>query len=244
MRLNYPMYSNGMYCLKNDDFDKIASMILGEYLPDALKKPQPIDIDYLIEDCFYLDVIKAHITLEGNILGMMVFKDTLWKYYDRMYRPIVKELKESTMLIDLCLSGEKNLPRERYTKAHETSHWICHRSLHSYDKLPYEFRRSSAIACRDASIERYRYSEEFKRSESDWEEWQADRLAAALLMPKSTFTDVAQRVINNYGVKNGILVKGYNVEASNKVISTVAKFFMVSPKATQIRMSQLGLLVA
>lgn len=243
MRLEYPMFPNGMYCLKNGDFDKIASMVLGEYLPEALKKPQPIDIDYLIEDCFFLDVIKAHITLEGHILGMMVFEDTPWKYYDRLYRPVVKELKESTMLIDLSLSGDKNLPRERFTKAHETSHWICHRSLHSYDKLPYEFRKSPVVACRDTSIERYKHNDEFKRSELDWEEWQADRLAASLLMPRDTFTDVSQRVISNYGIRNGILVKGHNIEASRKVISTVAKFFMVSQKATQIRMSQLGLLV-
>lgn len=243
MRLEYPMYSNGMYCLKNGDFDAIASMVLGEYLPEALEKPQPVNIDYLIEDCFYLDVKKVHITLEGHILGMMVFGDTKWEYYDRLYRPVVEELKESTMMIDLSLSGDKNLPRERFTKAHETSHWICHRSLHSYDKLPYEFRRSSAIACRDASIERYKYSEEFKRSESDWEEWQADRLAAALLMPKDPFVKVSQTVIDNCGIRNGILVKGYNTEASKRAISTISKFFMVSRKATQIRMSQLGLLV-
>ncbi len=243
MRLEYPMLPNGMYCLRNGDFDAIASMVLGEYLPEALKKPQPVDIDYLIDECFYLEVKKAHITLDGHILGMMVFEDTKWKYYDRLYRPVVEELKESTMMIDLSLSGDKNLPRERFTKAHETSHWICHRSLHSYDKLPFEFRRSSAIACRNESIERYRYSEEFKRSESDWEEWQADRLAAALLMPKEPFINVSKAVIDNCGIRNGVLVKGYNIEASKRAISIISKFFIVSFKATQIRLSQLGLLV-
>ncbi|MBQ9120896.1 MAG: ImmA/IrrE family metallo-endopeptidase [Clostridia bacterium] len=243
MRLEYPMYPNGMYCLGNDDFDTIASMVLGEYLPEALKKPQPVDIDYLIEECFYLEVKKAHITLDGHILGMMVFEDTKWEYYDRLYRPVVEELKESTMMIDLSLSGDKNLPRERFTKAHEMSHWICHRSLHSYDKLPYEFRRSPAIACRGTNIERYRYGEEFQRSESDWEEWQADRLAAALLMPKEPFIYISRAVIDNCGIGNSVLVKGYYTEASKRVISIISKFFMVSRKAAQIRMSQLGLLI-
>ena len=173
---------------------------------------------------------------------MMVFADIILKFYDSTYTPVIKELKESTMLIDLSLSGNKNLARERFTKAHEVSHWICHRSLHSYDKLPYEFRKSSTIACRNTSIERYKYNEKIKRSELEWEEWQADRLAASLLMPKAPFIDVSQKVINNYGIRNGILVRGRNVEASKKVISTVANFFMVSPKATQIRMSQLGLI--
>lgn len=243
MKLEFPMDSNGMYYLKDGAFDEIAYMTLGEYLPEVLKKPQPVDIDYLIEECLYLTVIKVHITLEGSILGMMVFEDTPWKYYDRAYRPVVKELKEATMLIDLSLSGNKNLPRERFTKAHETSHWICHRSLHSRDKLPYEFRKSPAIACRDTNIERYKHKEETKRNALDWEEWQADRLAASLLMPKDPFTDITRRVIDNYGIRNGVLVKGRNIEASRGVISTVANFFMVSRKAVQIRMSQLGLLV-
>ena len=243
MRLEYPMFPNGMYCLRNGDFDTIASMVLGEYLPEALEKPQPVDIDYLIEDCFYLEVKKAHITLEGNILGMMVFQDTECEYYDRFYSKVVEELKEATMMIDLSISGDKSVSRERFTKAHEMSHWICHRSLHSYDKIPYEFIRSPAIACRDASIERYKYSEEFKRSESDWEEWQADRLAAALLMPKDPFINVSQKVIDNCGIRNGILVKGYNTEASKRAVSIISKYFMVSRKAAQIRMSQLGLLV-
>ena len=243
MRLEYPMYCNGMYCLKNGDFDAIASMVLNEYLPKSLKNPQPVDIDYLIEECLYLDVKKVHITLEGHILGMMVFGDTKLKYYDSLYRPVVEELKESTMMIDLSLDGDNNLPRERFTKAHETGHWICHRSLHSLDKLPYEFRRASAIACRDTNIERYRYNEELRRSESDWEEWQADRFAAALLMPKDPFIKVATAIIRNCGIRSGVLVKGYDVEASKTAISKIASFFMVSRKAAQIRMKQLGLLI-
>ena len=62
-------------------------------------------------------------------------------------------------------------------------------------------------------------------------------------MPKDPFIKVSQTVIGNCGISNGVLVKGYNTEASKRAISTISKFFMVSRKATQIRMSQLGLLV-
>ena len=243
MRLEYPMYSNGMYCLKTGDFDNIANMVLSKYLPNVLKKPQPVDIDYLIEDCLYLSVIKAHITLDGHILGMMVFEDVTWPYYDMMYHLVTKELKESTMLIDLSLRGEKNLPRERFTKAHEASHWICHRSYHSADKTPYEFRTAAATACRDTNIERYDYSASRKNNTFNWEEWQADRLAASLLMPKNTFMDVSQKIIRSYGIHQGILIKGYKTQTSKQIISTIAETFLVSQKATQIRLNQLGLLV-
>lgn len=243
MRLEYPMYNNGMYRLRNEDFDPIASMVLNEYAPDTLKNPQPTDIDYLIEECFYLNVIKAHITLEGNILGMMVFEDTPFKYYDNKYQLVEQELKGSTMLIDLSLSGDSNYPRERFTKAHEVSHWICHRSLHSSDKLPYEFRKLPYVACRNTNIEQYKYSDEFKRTELEWEEWQADKLAAALLMPKDSFITVSQAYMKKHGLSEGFLIKGYDEVLSKKIIAEIAKFFMVSKQAAQIRMSQLGLIV-
>lgn len=243
MRLDYPMFANGMYCFKNDDFDDVASLIFRENMPSVLQKPQPVDIDYLAQECYYINVFKAHITLTGDVLGMMVIEDSPVKYYDIMYRPVIEKLEAPTMLIEYNLGGKKNIGRERFTKAHETSHWFCHRSLHSLDKRPYELRRAPVIACRDTSIERFKYSENNTWNELDWEEWQADRLAASLLMPKQSFIYVSQKIIKNYGIKNGILVNGCNLEASRNAVSDIADFFVVSRKAAQIRLKQLGLLV-
>lgn len=243
MRLDYPMFENGRYCFKDNDFDDVASMVFKENMPYVLEKPQPVDIDYLAQECYYLNVIKAHITLNGEVLGMMVLKDSPVRYYDLMYRLKNEELKASTMLIDISLGGKKNIGRERFTKAHETSHWFCHRSLHSLDKRPYELRRPTVIACRNTSIERYNYSKNNTWSELDWEEWQADRLAASLLMPKESFIYISQKIIKNYGIRSGILTSGCNIEASRKAISDIADFFIVSKKATQIRLKQLGLLI-
>ena len=50
MRLEYPMYPSGMYSLKDGDFDEIAEMIHSEYLPEVLKRPVPVNIDYLIKE--------------------------------------------------------------------------------------------------------------------------------------------------------------------------------------------------
>ena len=241
MRLEYPMYPSGMYSLKDGDFDEIAEMIHSEYLPEVLKRPVPVNIDYLIKERFYLEIIKAHITIGGNILGMMVFEDAEIVYYDMLYRPVKETINGSTMIIDLSLSDKQNYARERFTKAHELGHWVCHRSVHSYDKRPYEFRKSPVIACRDESVERYKYREDGRVLEL--EEWQADRFAASILMPKKSFIAVSERAILNCGIRGGILVKGKHIEESRKAIAAVSSFFMVSKKATQIRMSQLGLLV-
>ena len=85
MRLDYPMFENGRYCFKDNDFDDVASMVFKENMPYVLEKPQPVDIDYLAQECYYLNVIKAHITLNGEVLGMMVLEDSPVRYYDLMY---------------------------------------------------------------------------------------------------------------------------------------------------------------
>ena len=98
------------------------------------------------------------------------------------------------MLIDFSLCGKDCRARRRYTQAHELSHWICHRSYHSPDNRCYEFRKNSFIACRTENIESYRRNDFSQRTDSDWEEWQADSLAAALLMPKVTFIQEVETV--------------------------------------------------
>ena len=248
MTLLYPMFPNGRYCLKNEDFDDIASMVLGEYLPDSLVHPQKIDIDYLVSDCYYLDVIKTRISKEGNILGMMVFEDTVWTCYDASNTPVERKLKEATMVIDSSLSGEESLARTRFTMAHEMSHWICHRSLHSSDKRAYECRKTPFIACRDISIEGPQSPAQGRKrlyTVQDWEEWQANRLAASLLMPKNTFTQMALQVMEGYGIEGGKLDLHllHHFVVAKQVVSALAHFFQVSRKATKIRMRQLGLLV-
>ena len=245
MKLNYPMKSNGMYILKSGDFDDIATAILKEYMPSVLDYPRAVDIDYLAQECFYLDIQHQHICIDGSILGLIAFDDTAIPVLDVMLRPSKCTLPAGTMVIDYSLSGRDNRARERFTKAHETGHWVCHRTYHSPDKQQqYEFRRAGAnsyVACRTDNIERYKYKAE--KTESDWEEWQADRFAASILMPKETFTQYSRDAIRNTGVRRGFLVKGEDKHKAYEAIETVAERFCVSKRATQIRMVQLGLIV-
>ena len=244
MKLNYTMKSNGMYILSERDFDDIATLVLTEYMPKALEWPQPVNIDHLATECLYLDIRHEHISINGSILGMIAFSDTEIPGLDILYRPTTFHLQEGTMLIDSSLSGREKRPRERFTKAHETGHWICHRAYHSPNHRPYEFRRSrnnAFVACRTDNIERYRYKRQ--KSDDDWEEWQADHFAAAILMPVQTFVPYAKQAIRSAGISRGYLISGQNRAQANEAIEEVAERFIVSKRATQIRMQQLGLIV-
>ena len=54
MKLNYTMKSNGMYILSERDFDDIATLVLTEYMPNVLERPQPVDIDRLATEHLFL----------------------------------------------------------------------------------------------------------------------------------------------------------------------------------------------
>ena len=89
--------------------------------------------------------------------------------------------------------GRSNFCRYRFTLAHEVSHWLIHRPFHSPTNKQYECRtvNQSYIACRSADIENKKHINKY---DTDWQEWQADSLASALLMPQNTFTDACMRI--------------------------------------------------
>lgn len=78
----------------------------------------------------------------------------------------------------------------------------------------------------------------------DWIEWQADYLAAALLMPQEVFYDCARSIIRSFGVSCGHLTvsSGTDRRQAFEIISKIAERFDVSYRAAQIRMIKLGLI--
>lgn len=244
MRLdNYPMKQNGMYILKKTDFDDIAEMVLKEYMPFVLNEPKAVDIEYLAEECLYLDIKHDNIVPEGKILGLVAFSDTEFKTIGIDDNERVIELDEGTILIDYSLIGTENRPRKRFTEAHETSHWICHRSFHSPTNRQYEFRvNGNFIACRTDNIEQYKRKKGYSFSDEDWEEWQADSLAASLLMPKAMFVEACRDEFHHERIWKGYLTPGTDDFVAKKIIAKMARLFDVSYRAAQIRMINLGLI--
>ncbi len=241
MHINCAIKSNGMYIIHAGEFDGIAEDFLKEYKPDALVKAQPVDIDYIINECLYLDVKNVHLTYDGSVLGLITFGDTKITCLDMMYRPCEMELQEGTILIDSSLSYRDKLSRLRFTKAHEASHWICHRTYHSGGNRIYDCRSvpKPLVACRAENIES---GSRQIRTDSDWEEWQADSLAASLLMPRDIFTQSAREFMRFFGKYRSALKDDWRDPVTKMVVDSLAKTFLVSRKATEIRLRQLGLM--
>ena len=239
MELHYPRKDNGMFILNKNQIDDIATMVHKEYMPQVLEHPQPVDIDALVVDGLFLNLEHKTLGYNDAVLGVTAFHDVDdVPCLDDMFRPITTSMKEGTILIHSWLQGYQNRPRRRFTVAHECSHWILHRTYHSPDNQRFTFRTqrwSPYIACRSANIEKKQH---ILTTDEDWEEWQADTLAAALLMPFATFNWVAGRLVKNYCGKR-YLTDRVNREYI-EIVEEVANEFRVSKTAAEIRMKQLG----
>ena len=240
MEIAYVQKGNGMYCLSREAIEQISSTVLKEYSPTNLASPTALDADDFLIDYLGLLVRNRYIgTIDSGILGLIVMgNETEIPSTDTLFRPTVYKECRGTVYISPTLSKKENHPRMRYTQIHEGAHWLLHDAY--FEKLAAKKPRKRSIACR--SIERYRSQ---RRTETDWLEWQADALAAALLMPKDVFFDWTQMVLRHAGATKGYLEEG--VEQDRQVFyDTIDKIrgpFCVSRRAAQIRMIHLGIVL-
>lgn len=244
MQLDCAQKENGTYWLSRDDIEQVAVSVLKEYSPHNLECPAPLNTAGLLEDYLGLTVKRKYIgTMESGILGLIVMSDIAEiPSYDDMFRQTVLEETYGTVLISACLTGMENVPRRRYTEAHEGSHYLLHRPY--YQKLEEisgckTANPSAYIACRKVELH-----EKKPKNDIEWLEWQADTLAASLLMPKDIFYFYVRSVIRRHGISRGYLIAGAypDKRQARDIISEIAGTFHVSYRATQIRMLHLGLI--
>ena len=215
--------------LSREDIEQIAGRVLSIYTeayvperhlcyqvnPEELADVLGLEVDYQIP------------SLDGSILGVTS--------PDEQYVPVYYDGKEcyyyldgNTILIDarLCASP-KTVGRKNYTLAHEIAHQIL------YKAFPDGYGPARRLMCD------YRRTPESRRKVTDWTEWQADVLAAALLMPKDAVLD--GMFLAGLGEHIGTLSKKYT---PNKYDSfcRLAEALGVSRSALAFRMEHLGLL--
>ena len=245
MQLNYARKANGLYVLSRNDIEDIATLILEEYYPQNLIYPIPLNTIGLLEEHLGLTVKNKYIgTFESGILGLIVMNDEAEiPSYDDMYKPTILQETYGTVIISKQLSGKENMSRRRYTEVHEGSHFILHSDYYK-NTLNNVANRSNNlfdyIACR--RVELYKTS---TNNNSSWAEWQADTLAAALLMPKAVFYSFVKSVFRENGITGNYIVNTpyVNKKQVHDIISQIAERFNVSYRAAQIRMIHLGLIV-
>lgn len=222
----------GVPILSKGDIEIIGENFIRDYCPDALKNPQPIDVDGFIERYLGLKLDYQYLSSDGRYLGMMVFNTTDKVMIYDPERNIADYLHADarTIIIDNNLLEENQEHRYRYTMAHEGGHDIFHSGYYSYnpDQISM-FDKNEEVPlfqCRSISIKQ---GGSRMWTDIDWMEWQSNFFASVLLMPAHAVKNLLENDLKKHD----------DIFLPLILISKTAKTFNVSPEAAKYRLEQL-----
>lgn len=118
--------------IDNNVLDEYAELVLKEYAPETLEKPMLVDIERLMEYGLELTVEYKKISYDRRVLGLTAFNTGYIQIYNEdTGEPQPLLIEEGSVIIDEGLLEKRNVPRMRFTLAHEASHWLLHRKVFS-----------------------------------------------------------------------------------------------------------------
>lgn len=219
--------------LSRFDIEAIAAKYVKAYmeLPDVRNtKIYRIDPELLLEKVLGLTVEYQHLSYDGSILGMTSFTELGVQVLEDDDNEAFFFLDGKTVLVEKDLAFDNKLRgRKNFTLMHEGSHQI-------FKTL---FPNDYGVTQKSSGVHYYKANSERNKPISDWEEWQANTLGAAILLPENLINQ--GMFLFNLGDKIECLNKIYSPEVYKR-FEALADFLGCSKKALAIRMKQLGLL--
>jgi Zn-dependent peptidase ImmA (M78 family) len=224
------MRGDSVQYLSRNDIEQIAGRIIDQYKRAFIPNRHM---------CYNVDIIRlasllgyeieyVHITQDGSILGKTSSGQIWTRIYDDKMNELYYLLDGHTILVDKRLLSSPALAgRKNFTIAHELAHQIIN---HDY---PGVYGPINTTFCD------HRRSVKPKCEINDWHEWQADALAAALLLPLDALKDAM--FMFGLGEKMKLLSKKYS-DTNYKRFCEMADYLQVSRAALSYRMEQFGLL--
>lgn len=217
-----------MAYLSREQLQQIADDVLNRYKVSCVPEHHlcysvdPTDLARLLG----FTVEYQYLTLDGSVLGYTSSGSALVTVYDSDHSELLYQLDGKTILIEKrLLLSPKNTGRRNFTIAHEVAHQIINglypENGGTESRVFLDYRRSSP------------------RKVQDWHEWQADALAASLLLPADAITDAM--FMYGLGSKMKLLSRKYSEYNYNRFCE-MAEYLQVSKTALAYRMEQLGLL--
>jgi len=223
---------SGLPILSRIEIDKIGEELVQDYAPNALIKPQEIDVDALSQNYLRLNQEYHYLSHNQTYLGMMVFHDTdkVPIYNPELGLAEFVSVKGDTIIIDSSLLEDGQERRYRFTMAHELSHGFLHKEYFAakLTRMVHDEAQMPLVQCRvESNWANHATGKAW--SDHDWLEWQANALSSAILMPKA----MVLKVVKEY--KNKVM---HDDICS---LMEVARVFHVSKDAARYRLKQLGL---
>lgn len=187
-------------------------------------------IDQFARDYLGLDVSFARLSSDGSICGLTAYADTEYIVEEKGLKRSIS-LRSNQVLLDESFIRQGQVKRlcgkRRFTLAHECAHQIL------YQIESDEVKQS----CKQQYSARTAYSLRDLKTNEDWNEWQANVLGAAILMPQKEMDLAAYYYITT---KRLTSYEGYFNYRDNLSLRAICMQLGVSRSAAVIRLRQLG----
>lgn len=223
--------------LSHKEIEEIAAAVTKDFNEfffgpdtDGRRLPRGTPIDQFAREYLGLNVSFAYLSEDGSICGLTAYTDTEYIVEDRGFqRKIPLHRNEVLMNRNFIEPSQirKLCGKRRFTLAHECAHQILFQM--ETDKI--------REACRRKYSARTAYSLRELKTREDWNEWQANVLGAAILMPQREI-DLAVA----YYARGRKLVSydGTYAYWDKVALDMICQQFGVSKTAAVIRLRQLG----
>ena len=211
--------------LSRADLSHIAGKYIDQYYTRfgiSKDDPEPIDPERLASSVLGLNVKMLPLCSDGSILGLTVFQKCGFTVTLGDGTKLVEVFMPKDVVIDSALASDSCTGCRNFTIAHEAAHHIL------ADLFPNDYGK--AVKCRGHIAYRER------NGQPSWEEWQANTLAAELLMP--TFLVNAEIERAALCLPNGILYKSASDPNYERILEMAARIG-VSWSAIRIRLQQI-----
>lgn len=216
--------------------EEIAQTVLDEFngffFGDSKegKIPHATPIDQFAQEFLGLSVRIERLCSDGSICGVTAYSET--ELTTTIFGcPISMPVKQNEILLDIEFMQPGNVQRlcgkRRFTLAHECAHQILFQMESDEGKA----------ACRRQYSDKRSYTAKELKSKEDWNEWQANALGAALLLPRRDVSMAAKALLKGRTI---ISAFGRYTRQDREVIYDIANYFHASPSAVEIRLERLG----
>ena len=187
-------------------------------------------IDQFASQYLKLDVKIERLCTDESICGVTAYSDTiLISEINGVKVPL--PIKQNQVLLDIHFMQPGNIQKlcgkRRFTLAHECAHQFLYQMESDEGKA----------ACRKMYTNKKAFTARELKTKEDWNEWQANALGAALILPKR---DVC--LVVDYMTRGRKLFSTFgNLDRlGNMVVNEVSDIFHASPSAVKIRLERLG----
>ena len=224
--------------LSHDDIEEIAAATISDFneffykggIPAMRTMPISTPIDQFASEYLKLHVSYTHLSSDGSFCGLTAYEDTEYTCeIDGVTRII--PLKRNQVLLDSSFIQPGQVRelcgKRRFTLAHECAHQILFQLESDEGKA----------ACRKRYSARRCYSLRDLKTREDWNEWQANVLGAAILMPREEIDFAIWRFAPGRKLKN---YSGWFPYMDRTVLKIMCGIFGVSKTALIIRLRELG----